>query len=162
MKLITTLAFVLISISSMSQSLPYKALLKLYYDSEFPLIYPHQQDILDKAIILDSREKEEYEVSHIHEAKWIGYENFNMDKMANIPKDQPIVVYCSVGVRSQRIGIQLKEAGYKDVYNLYGGIFHWVNEGEPVYLAGIKTSKVHAFSPAWGIWLKKGEKVYKP
>jgi len=162
MKLITTLAFVLISISSMGQSLPYKTFLKLYYDSEFPLIYPHQQDILDKAIILDSREKEEYEVSHIHGARWIGYENFSIQKMADIPKNQPIVIYCSVGVRSQRVGLRLKEEGYKDVYNLYGGLFHWVNEGEPVYRAGIKTVKVHAFSPAWGIWLKKGEKVYKP
>ena len=148
--------------SSMGQSLPYKALLKIYNDSEFPIIYPNQQDILGKAIILDSREQEEYDVSHLKGAKWIGYENFSMDNLSGIPKDKPIVIYCSVGVRSQKIGIRLKEAGFQEVYNLYGGIFHWVNEGNAVYKAGIKTSKVHAFSPVWGIWLKKGDKVYSP
>lgn len=162
MRLIITLATLLISMSSMGQSLPYKALLNLYYDSEFPIIHPHQHEIIETATILDSREQEEYEVSHLRGAKWIGFDNFNMDNVTGIPKNKPIVIYCSVGLRSQKIGIRLKEAGFQEVYNLYGGIFHWVNEGNAVYKAGIKTSKVHAFSPVWGIWLKKGDKVYTP
>jgi len=162
MKFIITFVFVLISMSSMSQSLPYKAFLNLYYDSDFPIIYPHQQDLMDRATILDSREKEEFDVSHILGAKWVGYNNFTIDHVADIPKDQPIVIYCSVGVRSQRIGIQLRKAGYLNIYNLYGGIFHWVNEGNPIYRSDIKTKKVHPYSPAWGIWLKKGEKAYHP
>jgi len=162
MKLIITLATVLISMSTMGQSLPYKALLKVYYDSEFPVIHPNQYEIIENATILDSREQEEYEVSHLKGAKWIGFDDFSMDNISGIPKDKPVVIYCSVGVRSQKIGILLKEAGFQEVYNLYGGIFHWVNEGKDVYKAGIKTNKVHAFSPVWGIWLKKGDKVYTP
>ncbi|WP_159038468.1 hypothetical protein [Brumimicrobium mesophilum] len=45
---------------------------------------------------------------------------------------------------------------------MYGSIFEWVNEGKPVYnLEGEETMKVHAYSKSWGIWLKKGEKVYE-
>ena len=42
-------------------------------------------------------------------------------------QDAPIVVYCSVGIRSQRVGQQLLEAGYTQVWNLRGGIFKFGN-----------------------------------
>jgi hypothetical protein len=65
-----------------------------------------------------------------------------------------------VGARSEKITEELLKKGYSDVSNLYGGIFEWVNEGKPVYTNNRKTTKVHAYSMAWGIWLKQGEKVY--
>jgi len=148
--------------SSIGQSLPYNTLLKLMYDSKFPVIQAHQKDTFSEAIIIDTREKDEFEVSHIKGAKWVGFENFEMASVADLPKNTPIILYCSVGVRSEKIGKQLKEAGFKEVYNLYGGIFQWINEGNPVYRNEIQTSKIHPYSPAWGFWLKKGKKVYEP
>ena len=48
------------------------------------------------------------------------------------------------------------------VYNLYGGLFEWVNQGKEVVKPnGETTETVHAYSKSWGIWLKKGEKVYQ-
>ena len=100
-------------------------------------------------------------MSHLKGAKWVGYDSFDMSTVKGIPKDQPIVVYCSIGARSQEIGKKLKLNGYSEVYNLYGGIFHWVNENNPVFhLDSIPTNKVHAYNKMWGIWLNKGEKVY--
>jgi rhodanese-related sulfurtransferase len=145
---------------SFGQSLAYKTLLKGYYDKDFPIVYPDQADILGRAILLDTREKEEFEVSHLKGAKWVGYDTFTMESLQEIPKDQPIVVYCSIGARSQDIGKRLKSAGFKEVYNLYGGIFHWVNEDNPVYKNDDRTEEVHVFSRLWGIWLEKGKKVY--
>lgn len=162
MNLSLTLIILLLATSSLSfgQSLAYKTLLKGYYDKDFPIVYPHQNQIIESAVFLDTREKEEFEVSHIQGAKWVGYETFSLESIKHIPKDEPIVVYCSIGARSQEIGKRLKSVGYKEVYNLYGGIFHWVNEDYPVYKNDEETVEVHAYSKVWGIWLEKGKKVY--
>ncbi|MGB3076518.1 MAG: rhodanese-like domain-containing protein [Chitinophagales bacterium] len=112
-------------------------------------------------IFLDAREKEEYDVSHLNNAVAVGYDHFNLATVKNIAKDQRIVVYCSVGYRSEKVAEQLVNAGYSHVTNLYGGIFEWINEDHPVYdLSGKPTEKVHAYDVTWGIWLKKGDKVY--
>lgn len=111
-------------------------------------------------VILDSRESEEYEVSHIQNAIWVGYDDFDRERLDGVDKDAPIVVYCSIGYRSEQITDQLGYLGYSNVHNLYGGIFEWVNQGNPVYSNSGETNKVHAYSRTWGIWLQKGEKVY--
>lgn len=114
-----------------------------------------------KLTLLDAREKAEYNVSHLKNARWIGYDDFNIQRVSGISKNAPIVVYCSIGVRSEKIGKQLKDAGYTNVRNLYGSIFEWVNQGNPVYdNAGKPTKKVHAYNRVWGVWLNEGEKVY--
>ena len=57
---------------------------------------------------------------------------------------------------------KLKAAGYRNVRNLYGSIFEWVNQDNPVVdNQGKPTQKVHAYSRTWGVWLNKGEKVYE-
>jgi rhodanese-related sulfurtransferase len=116
----------------------------------------------DNFILLDAREEEEYAVSHIKEAKYIGYDYFSADSINQFPKDKPIVVYCSVGYRSEKITEKLEEMGYQEVYNLYGGIFEWVNEGNEVVTGekAVPTEQVHAYDRVWGTWLKQGEKVY--
>lgn len=150
----------LIPSPTFSQSLAYKTMLSGIYEKDFPLVYLDQDEILGKSVLLDTREKEEYEVSHIKGARWVGFDTFSMESVRDIPKDQPIVVYCSVGARSQDIGKKLKSAGYKKVYNLYGGIFHWVNEEQPVYKDEKTTNRIHTYNRAWSIWVNKGEKVF--
>ena len=113
--------------------------------------------------ILDSREIEEYEVSHIPSARYVGYIRFSSKAISSsIPdKDTPIVVYCSVGIRSETISEKLKKAGYTNIHNLYGGIFEWKNKGYPVIDPdGKETENVHAYSRVWGKWLNSGVKVY--
>ena len=84
----------------------------------------------EKVILLDTREKKEYEISHIPGAIWVGYNNFKLKRVKEIAKDTKIVTYCSVGYRSERIGEKLQKAGFTDVSNLKGSIFKWVNEGK--------------------------------
>ncbi len=114
-------------------------------------------------VLLDTREKEEYTVSHLQDAFWVGYREFHIDTvLQQVPdKNTAMVVYCSVGVRSENIGEKLKKAGYTQVKNLYGGIFEWKNRGYPVFnREGRETDSVHAFDKRWGKLLKKGIKVY--
>lgn len=113
------------------------------------------------AVFIDSREQEEYKVSHIKDAVWVGYNDFDIKRMEGIPKDKKVIVYCSVGKRSEDITERLQKAGYNDITNMYGGIFEWANSGKPLYNKQGKTDTVHAYSKTWGIWLNKGEKVYE-
>lgn len=113
-----------------------------------------------EAVFLDARERKEYEVSHIKGAHWIGYDDYKRSRLPKVSKSTPIVVYCSVGYRSEKITEKLLQDGYTEVYNLYGGVFEWVNQGHPVYVNGHRTHRVHAFDRKWGVWLKKGERVY--
>lgn len=111
--------------------------------------------------ILDVRESSEYNISHLKHAKFVGYNDFNLNKTKNIlDKNKPIVVYCSIGYRSEKIAEKLQAKGF-EVYNLYGGIFEWKNTNNHVIdNTGNATEKVHCFDKTWGVWLEKGEKVY--
>ena len=66
-----------------------------------PLITVDQlQQKKDQVYLFDTRKKEEYDISHINGAKYLGYRDFDVSRLGGIPKDAPIVVYCSVGYRS--------------------------------------------------------------
>lgn len=114
---------------------------------------------------LDTREREEFEISHLKDAHFIGYKEFNAKEFEIYfpDKEATYVVYCSVGVRSEKIGKKLLAMGYTDVKNLAGGMFKWVNEGyDIVDSAGLATQKVHAYNRFWGLLLNRGVKVYGP
>lgn len=117
----------------------------------------------DDYLILDAREMEEFTTGHIENAQCVGYDYFNEQSFVkNYPdKNQPIAVYCSIGVRSEHIGLKLKELGYTQVRNVYGGIFEWANQEKPmVNIKEEPTEDVHTFSKEWSIWLEKGNKIY--
>jgi rhodanese-related sulfurtransferase len=112
-------------------------------------------------ILLDTREKTEYLVSHVPQALCVGYEDFDLKRVAHLPKSALVVVYCSVGYRSERVGEQLQKAGFTNVRNLYGGIFQWKNEGyEVVNRKQLATDSVHTYNKSWSRWLTRGVKVY--
>lgn len=111
-------------------------------------------------VLLDARSKEEWKVSHLPGAKHIGYEPINKNVVDNISKDTPIVVYCSIGKRSEEVAHEIKEMGYENVQNLFGGIFDWTNRGYKVINPeGQNVRRVHPYNAIWGIWVNNYEKV---
>ena len=58
-------------------------------------------------IIFDVREKSEYDVSHIANALNFPFKKFKTDQISTISKDKKIVIYCSVGYRSEKIADKL-------------------------------------------------------
>ncbi|MDT0558506.1 rhodanese-like domain-containing protein [Ichthyenterobacterium sp. W332] len=140
-------------------------LLKQYNTQAVPYITVQELAMpKTNAIILDAREEAEYNISHIKDALNVGYDRFNIETIINKinNKNAVIVVYCSLGIRSEDIAEKLKKVGYHKVYNLYGGIFEWKNAGFKVYDINSKiTDNVHAFSKEWSVWLTKGNKVYE-
>lgn len=138
--------------------------LKKYNNESVPYISVPALSKERNVLLLDTRKKEEYDVSHLQNAIWVGHKEFSLDRVVmNIPdKKTAVVVYCSIGVRSENIGEKLMNAGYANVQNLYGGIFEWKNQGHPVFdPEGKETNKVHAFSKKWGKLLTNAEKVYE-
>ncbi len=107
-------------------------------------------------IFLDAREVEEYNISHIPEAKFIGYSDFKIKDFTGIPKDSKIIVYCSIGYRSEKIATKLRSAGFKNVYNLYGSIFEWANMGYPIVgKNGTTTTQIHTYNKKWSQWVTR-------
>lgn len=159
------LFIVLLSTPSFGQTSEYKKMLEQYYN-DFPTISLSQANkkLGEKNVyFLDTREKAEYNVSHIKGARYVGYDNFKLSTISDIPKNAVIIVYCSIGARSQTIGEKLKKAGYTNVKNLYGGLFHWNNCGYSMVTGSnnTSTSRIHGFSKEWGKWIKKGTVVYE-
>lgn len=121
------------------------------------------KDIQNEVFIFDTRNQEEYDVSHIKNAEYLGYQDFNPDQLKDIPKDAKIVLYCSIGYRSEKIGEKLLSLGYRNVYNLYGSIFEWVNQGNIVVdKNGKPTREVHTYNRQWSKWLddKKAIRIW--
>ncbi len=115
----------------------------------------------NKYIILDSRELNEFKVSHLENSIWVGYDDFDIhNTIKKIKSNKPIVVYCSIGYRSEKIGEKLLEKGHL-VYNLYGGIFDWKNNDYTIINSESEaTEKVHCYNKEWSKWLENGVKIY--
>ena len=138
--------------------------LKKYNSGSIPYISVQELAMpKTNAILLDAREISEYETSHLQNAIHVGYDDFEIDITTKEITDKTckIVVYCSLGIRSEDVAERLKKAGYTNVYNLFGGIFEWKNKDLIVYNKDEEpTENVHAFSVAWSQWLLKGIKIY--
>lgn len=115
-------------------------------------------------VYLNAREPKEFNVSHIENSIHVGFDDFDQKKVTSAVKDKnaTIVVYCSIGVRSEKIGEKLLKLGYKNVFNLYGGIFDYKNNGGKVVDSQNKeTDKIHTYNKEWSVYLKKGIKIYE-
>ncbi|WP_395802755.1 rhodanese-like domain-containing protein [Daejeonella sp.] len=140
----------------------YKLMLDSLYEHNVPLISVDELKKLNKqgVYLLDTREEEEFNVSHIKNARHVGYFWFDMRKVYDIPLDSKVILYCSVGFRSEKIARKLLDAGYKNVFNLYGSLFEWVNQGNPVYTnKGVQTAEIHTYNEEWARWVNRGTKV---
>jgi rhodanese-related sulfurtransferase len=80
--------------------------------------------------LLDVRTDEEFGSGHIHGAVNIPVDALE-NRLSEVPKDQPIVVYCRSGNRSAQASRILEQAGYTTIYDL-GGLNDWTAQGFPV------------------------------
>ncbi len=82
-------------------------------------------------LILDVRTQEEYEAGHIINSTLIPVQV--LDKRLNeLPRDKKILVYCKSGSRSAQASQILINNGFKEIYNMKGGITDWTNAGYDV------------------------------
>ncbi len=106
------------------------------------------QDQGQVPLLLDARRYEEYQVSHLPQARWVP-KHLEGRALPTTPPDLPIVVYCSIGVRSTRLARRLRRQGVNAV-NLEGSIFQWAIEHRPLAGPGAEQEWVHPYNDLWG------------
>jgi rhodanese-related sulfurtransferase len=87
----------------------------------------------ESARVLDVREDKEWQQGHIPGATHIplGQLSNRMGELGG-EKDAPLVVVCRSGNRSTNAALQLRKAGFDNVYNLNGGTMAWQQAGMPL------------------------------
>lgn len=81
-------------------------------------------------VILDVRTLDEYNEGHLDKALLIPVDKLK-ERLGELPKDKPIIVYCRSGVRSNKAANILIENGFTGIYDM-GGILGWQEAGFPV------------------------------
>ena len=88
---------------------------------------------LNDAILVDVRTEDEYNSGYIENSLNIDYFSnefsVNADKL---DKNTPIILYCRSGKRSSMSANKISKLGFKEIYNLEGGILEWIEEGNAV------------------------------
>ncbi len=114
-------------------------------------------------VLVDVREADEFDVSHLDGAKRIdpGAQAGDVLKTVGSPQGKSIVFYCSVGVRSSAVAERARQTlmreGAVGVYNLSGGIFRWHNEARKLIHRGKPTNLIHKYDDTWGRLVKRQE-----
>lgn len=85
----------------------------------------------DGAFILDVRQPEEWDEYHIPGATLIPLGELP-SRVDELPDDQPVVVVCRSGNRSQQGRDILKAAGFDEVTSMAGGVNDWRSAGYPI------------------------------
>lgn len=90
-------------------------------------------DTISNAFLLDVRTDAEFASGHLKGATQIDFYRDDFEKaIAALDKNQPVFVYCRSGNRSGKAAKQMKAMGFKEVYNLEGGIGAWSRRNQPI------------------------------
>ncbi len=90
--------------------------------SEFSKKISETQD----AKIIDVRTAEEFEKGHLINALNYDWNGNNFDtEISSLDKSKPVFVYCLSGGRSGSAASKMRSDGFKEVYELEGGIIKW-------------------------------------
>jgi molybdopterin/thiamine biosynthesis adenylyltransferase/rhodanese-related sulfurtransferase len=89
----------------------------------------------DPPVLLDVRERDEWEEGHIPGAVHVprGFLESRIEGVAP-DRSRPVLLYCASGARSALAARTLAELGYEDVASLAGGFTDWKRNGFPTQL----------------------------
>jgi rhodanese-related sulfurtransferase len=86
---------------------------------------------VDAPFVLDVRTPEEYASGYVPGAVNIPHDQLAV-RLAEVPRDRPIVIYCRSGRRTEIAGTLLAGSGYQRLEHLQGDILAWVENGRPL------------------------------
>ena len=92
-------------------------------------------------LLLDTRKEFEYELGSFEGALNLGGKHFrNFPKeVESLPeelKERPVVTFCTGGIRCEKAAPMMKKKGFKEVYQLQGGILKYFEECGGQYWRG--------------------------
>ncbi len=86
----------------------------------------------EDVVVLDTRNEYEYEIGHFRGAINPQINNFDEFqaklRQLDIPRDKKILMYCTGGIRCEKAIFEAQELGYKQVFQLHGGIINYLAE----------------------------------
>ncbi|MCA9699956.1 MAG: ThiF family adenylyltransferase, partial [Myxococcales bacterium] len=87
-------------------------------------------DRRDPPVLVDIRERDEYEQGFIPHAEWIprGFLELRIEDLVG-DREREVIVYCAGGTRSALAARSLTELGYAKVSSMAGGFRAWKNAG---------------------------------
>jgi rhodanese-related sulfurtransferase len=110
---------------------------KLVADAKKHITEISRQDAAAKsqsgdAVIVDVREKDEWDEEHIPDATHLSRGTIELDIEEEIPDlNQTIITHCGGGGRSALAAASLQKMGYKNVRSMVGGFKAWKAAGLP-------------------------------
>ncbi|WP_459213009.1 rhodanese-like domain-containing protein [Aquimarina rhabdastrellae] len=96
---------------------------------------PQMETLLDnkEVQLIDVRTPEEYAQGHIKGAVNINYKDDDFSTLiTKVDTSKPVIVYCARGGRSRQSAKLMKNAGFKKIYDLEGGITAWKMEQKEI------------------------------
>ncbi len=81
-----------------------------------------------KPVFVDIREPYETAGGYIAGSLIIPMNTVPM-RLAELPRDTTLIIYCAAGVRSYGVAHWLREQGYADTWSLIGGMHAWLEQG---------------------------------
>ena len=100
------------------------------------------------AMIIDVREPEEFARGHIPGAVNIPQCDL-ATRLADVPRDRPLLTVCASGMRSLRSAQFLRQQGYADVENIAGGTNAWRAAGRPVEATDTSSEPLRITDSEW-------------
>ncbi|MGF1556743.1 rhodanese-like domain-containing protein [Paucihalobacter sp.] len=100
---------------------------------DIQLVSPEEMQELQKdrsVQMVDVRSAEAHAIESIPNSQNIDFNSPNFDEeVSKLDKNKPVLLYCGSGGTSAKCSAKLKDAGFKKIYELEGGISRWKYEG---------------------------------
>lgn len=128
--MIRILCFTLLICSSCQVTTEQEAIIsKKISPKELQVLIKEKSDLQ----LIDVRTDQEYKAGHLSKSMLIDYYKPDFkSQLAKLDKNKPIAVYCAVGGRSGGALKILKTLGFKEAYDLAGGIRDWEKQKLPI------------------------------
>lgn len=99
-------------------------------DDQIQLVTPEEMVSLmelEDVQLVDVRTAKERADGYIGNSQNIDYNSPTFDQdILKLDKSKPVILYCRSGNRSAKCAKKLKDAGFVKIYDLKGGITHWL------------------------------------
>ena len=99
----------------------------------FDALEPDEWELMlneKQVTVLDIRNDYEVELGQFKGAKALGLKEFSEFpeklKSVSLPKEQKTLLYCTGGIRCEKAIKELQKQGFKEIYQLKGGILHYL------------------------------------
>lgn len=94
-----------------------------------------------KMILLDTRNEYEYQIGRFADSHHLGTHHFSdfekdLDKTPQSWKEIPVVTFCTGGIRCEKAAPLMLEKGFREIYQLEGGILNYFEKMGRGYFEG--------------------------